>query len=275
MGTSHRHKPGVKGEPNWGNASAAVTGVAGAVEESEALDNNPPANLSPAQIAKKQSALGKRISTGYHHAVRNLVRAAGGRGKVTSGSSRAIGHAGIYVAGSFSSVFNEIANNGLVEWLRQKGIYSLDGKSCHDIIDIIKQYIDTGIAGMDETAANNALECVMDYLEERMSDDLDSFDEIMSRIVAGDELKDMFDLFFGMYIYIHLSQDFEEKLEYERGTVAMKNAMDEIKDQILDDIRSARSGRSVTAIDWGSSEGDAFIKTEFDRILFILQGHED
>lgn len=275
MGTSHRHKPSVKGDPNWGNASAAVTGVVGAVEESDNLAQNPPVAMSPTQIAKRQSTLGKRITTGYHHAVRNLVRAAGGRGSVSSGTSKAIGHAGVYVASGFASVVNEIVNNGLVEWLRQKGILSLDGKHCHDIIDIIRQYIDTGIIGLDETAANDALECVLDNLEERMGDDMDSFDEVMTRIVSGDELKDMLDLFFGMYVFSHLAQDFEEKLEYERGTEAMRSAMDEIKDQILDDIRSARSGRSVATVDWSSPEGDAFIKAEFERILYILQGNED
>lgn len=274
MGTSHRHKPSVMGNPNWGNASADITRLTGAVEESDRLEDNPPADKTPQQIAERQSILGKRITAGYHRAVRDLVRGAGGRNKVSSGGSRAIGHAGIAVFGNFVSVVNEIANNGLSEWLRRKG-QSLEGKSCKDIIGIIRQYIETGIAGLDETAANQALECVLDMLGEKLGDDIASFDKVMNAIVTGDELKDMLDLFFGMYVYVHLSQDFEEKLEYEKGSDVMRSAMDEIKDQIIDDIQRARGGRSAASIDWSKPEGDDFIKSEFNRILFILQGNED
>lgn len=37
MGTSHRHTATIKGEPNWGNASKALTSVASGVEESDNL----------------------------------------------------------------------------------------------------------------------------------------------------------------------------------------------------------------------------------------------
>ncbi len=275
MGTSHRHTPTIKGDPNWGKASSAVSGLVGAVSESDALDKNPPTNMTPSQISKRQSALGKRINRGYHSAVRNLIRAAGGRGKVSSGGSKAIGRAGIYVAGGLVATFSEIVSNGLSEWLHKKGVISLEGKQCKDIVDIIRQYIETGIAGLDDTAANEALECVLDNLEERMGDDVDAFDDVMNQIMSGDAIKDMLDLFFGMYVFSHLSQDFEEKLEYERGTEAMKNAMNEIKDQILDDIHTSRSGQDAISIDWSKPEGEDFIKTEFNRILYILQGNED
>lgn len=275
MGTSHRHTPTVKGEPNWGQASAAVSGLAGAVILSDELEENPPVDLTPAQVVRKQASLGKQINRSYHRAVRHLVSAAGGRAKVSSGSSRAVGHAGLYVIGNLVSTLEEIVKNGLLDWLRNNGIVSIEGKSCHDIIDIIRKFIDTEVTGLDATAANEALEFVLDSLEDKMGDDIDKFDEIMNEIMGGEEIKNMLDLFFGMYIYSHLSQDFEEKLEYEKGSEAMKNAMNEIKDQIIDDISSGRVGRDVASVDWSKPEGDAFIKAEFDRILFILQGNED
>lgn len=79
MGTSHRHKLGVAGQPNWGSVSSSITGVANGVVESDMLDNNPPANMTPQQKSKRQSIIGSRISNNYHHAVRNLLRASGGR----------------------------------------------------------------------------------------------------------------------------------------------------------------------------------------------------
>ncbi len=275
MGTSHRHTPTVKGEPNWGKASAALTGLVGDVEESDDLEQNPPEDKTPTQVEKRQNQLSKRITRNYHTSVRNLVKASGGRHKVSSGGSRALGHGGIVVINNFISAIREIVSNGLATWLQQRGINSLEGKSCQDIIDFLRQYIESGVAGLDSTAANEAIESVMDRLDELVGDNVDEIEDKFDAILKGEEIKDIIDLFFGMYIYVHLSQDFEEKLEYEKGSVAMKNAMNEVKEQILDDIRVGRTGRDVRTVDWSKPEGKAFIQAEFDRILFILQGNED
>lgn len=297
MGTSHRHTPTVVGEPNWGNASASVTAIARAEEELDSLDKELERDenadehsddnkyeevkketktaVSPDRIAKRQRQLDSQIRRNYHHAVRNLVKAAGGRGKVSSGGSRAVGHAGVFIAGGLVSAISEIVKNGLTDWLSRRGVHSLEGKSCQDVLDLIREYIETGVAGMDNTAANEALECVMDELEEKIGDDLDSFDAAMAGVLASYDLKDLLDKFFGMYIYSHLSQDFKEKLEYEKGTKVMNETMNEIKDLIMDDIQRSRGGRDTATIDWGTEEGKAFIQQEFDRIIYILSGNED
>lgn len=275
MGTSHRHKLGVAGQPNWGSVSSSITGVANGVVESDMLDNNPPANMTPQQKSKRQSIIGSRISNNYHHAVRNLLRASGGRAKVSNGQSRAFGYAGIVVAGGLTSTFQEIVNNGLSSWLQQNGVLSLEGMSCRDILDVIRKYIDNGVTGLDDTAANEALEHIMDLLENRMGDDPSSFEEIMNNIVGSDEIKNLLDEFFGVYIYSYLSQSFAEKLEQEKGTETMSATMYEIKEQIIDDIKTGKNGRSVTAVDWSSEDGKSFIKIEFNRILYILAKNED
>lgn len=275
MGTSHRHTPTVKGEPNWGKASAALTGLVGDVEESNDLEQNPPEDKTPTQVEKRLNQLGKRITRNYHTSVRNLVKASGGRQKVSNGDSHALGHGGIVVINNFVSAILEIVSNGLATWLHQRGVDSLEGKSCQDIIDILRQYIESGVAELDSTAANEAIENVMDRLDELVGDNVDEIENKFDAILKGEDIKDIIDQFFGMYIYVHLSQDFEEKLEYEKGSIAMKNAMNEVKEQILDDIRVGRTGRDVRTVDWSKPEGKAFIQAEFDRILFILQGNED
>lgn len=274
MGTSHRHTPTVKGEPNWGKASAAVTALVEPIVELNELAQNPPPDKTVKQIAKREKVLERRKGHYYHKAVSHLISAAGGTAKISSGSSRALGHAGVAGIGGFVSALQEIVTNGLLDWLRKKG-ESIEGKTCRDVIDIIREYIETGVAGLDNTAANEALECVLDQLEEKLGEEVENVEGVLSALIAGDELKDMIDLFFGMYIFCHLSQDFEEKLEFEKGSDAMRDTMIEIRDQILDDIKTCRSGRDVSKIDWGKPEGDEFIKAEFDRILYILQGDED
>ena len=295
MGTSHRHTPTVAGMPNWSNASAAVTSIASAeeklneldkelegteeVEESYEQENKEQKNFAiaklPTHIAKRQQQLYKQIRRNYHKAVGSLVKAAGGRNKVSSGTSRAIGHAGVSIATSFISAFNEIVKNGLNDWLIRRGVTSLEGKSCQDVLDLIRDYIEEDVAGLDNTAANEALEYVLEELETRIGNDLNSFESVMNSLMASDEVKDLLDKFFGMYIYSHLSQNFKEKLECEKGTKVMRETMNEIKELIMDDVQRSRGGRNASRIDWSSEEGEAFIKLEFDRILYILSGDED
>ena len=303
MGTSHRHTPSVAGEPNWGNASAAVTGIAGAEKElddlekelgegestsegkgSEENDGEEENNTSPMKsvsperkkaITKRQQKLDSQIRTNYHKAVRNLVRAAGGRNKVSSGSSKAIGHAGVVIASGLVSAISSIVKNGLKDWLDRRGVTSLEGKSCQDILDLIRDYIKAGVAGLDNTAANQALECVLDDIEEKVGEDLENFDEVMSNLMNSDDIKNMLDKFFGMYIFCHLSQDFQEKLEYEKGSKVMNDTLNEIKELIEDDIKRSQLGRDAATIDWNSEEGKVFIQKEFDRIIYILSGNED
>ncbi len=295
MGTSHRHSPSVAGEPNWGNASAAVTSIAGAEEkldemdkeqegtdesentdEQETEDQNKPATPTPpAQIVKRKRQLDGQIRRNYRKAVSYLVKAAGGRHKVSSGGSRAIGYAGVSIANDFISAISEIVKNGLKDWLGRRGRASLEGKSCQDVLDRIRDYIEEDVAGLDNTAANEALEYVLDELGQKTGEDLDSFEKEMNTLLASDEVKNLLDKFFGMYIYSHLSQDFKEKLEYEKGTKVANETMTEIKELIMDDIQRSFSGRDASSIDWSTSEGEEFIQAEFDRILYILTGDED
>ena len=295
MGTSHRHTPSVAGDPNWGNASAAVTSIAGAEEKLDELDkeqegadesessdeqeeedqNKPATPTPPAQIVKRHRQLDSQIRRNYRKAVSYLVKAAGGRHKVSSGVSRAIGYAGVSIANGFISAINEIVKNGLKDWLSRRGLTSLEGKSCQDVLDMIRDYIEEDVAGLDNTAANEALEYVLDELEQKIGEDLDSFEKEMNALLASDEVKNLLDKFFGMYIYSHLSQDFKEKLEYEKGTKVANETMNEIKELIMDDIQRSYSGRDASSIDWSTSDGDEFIQAEFDRILYILTGDED
>ena len=296
MGTSHRHTPTVIGEPNWGKASASVTSIANAEEEldnldkeladKENIDDNFDGNengeeqigskpATPERIAKRQRLLDSQIRRNYHHAVRNLVRAAGGRERVSSGGSRAIGYAGVVIAGGLVSAISNIVKNGLSDWLSRRGVPTLEGKSCQDVLDLIREYIEAGVAGMDNTAANEALECVMDELGGKIGEDIYTFDAAMAGILASNDLKNLLDKFFGMYIFSHLSQNFQEKLEYEKGSKIMNDTMNEIKELIMDDIQRSQGGRDASTIDWRTEEGKAFIQQEFDRIIYILSGNED
>lgn len=275
MGTSHRHTPGVKGEPNWGKSSAAMTSVATAEEKSEQLSNNPPKNVSKHQIEKRQKGYSKSITNGYHRAVRHLVRAVGGRAKASSGSSRAFGHSGVAVAGAFTQAFAEIAQKGLSNWLSDKGFGNIQGKTCSDILNFLREYLSADVVGLDDTAANEALEFILEKLDDRIEDDASNFDDVMKSAMSSTEITEIVDEYMGVYVFSHLSQNFKEKLEQEKGTAIMNSTMEEIKDLIMEDMRRGYKGHNALSIDWTGNEGRDFVKHEFDRIIYILSGNED
>ena len=161
MGTSHRHKAGPIGAPNWGTASAAVTTIANNETAATELENNPSINMPQEVVARRQSVYSRRIRHQYHKAVRFLVRAAGGRDKVSSGQSRAVGRAGVVWATGIANAFQEIAEQGLWTWLTRKGINQRERKSCREILTIIEDFVKDYFAGLDETAASEALEHVI------------------------------------------------------------------------------------------------------------------
>jgi hypothetical protein len=274
MGTSHRHTPGVTGEPNWGKASSAITAISKAVVESDELENAPSKDKTSKDTVKKQQSIDRRIRNGYHRAVRDLVRAAGGRSAVASGTSKAMGHAGVAWATSWSRAFQEIAEQGLSSWLESKGL-QITGKSCHEIVSIIGDFIKEDFVGLDDTAAKEAMSYVMGLVEEKAGGDSEEFDKVFNQILNTDEIKEYIDQFFGIYIFSHISQNFQEKLEKKMGIDKAVLTMEEIKGLILDDVRRGFNGKSAEQINFKSTEGEAFIKSEFDRMIKIFIGNED
>lgn len=275
MGTSHRHKAGPIGSPNWGKSSAAVSSIANTEKADEQLQQYPSIGIPQEAVDRKRLVYAKRINNQYHNAVRYLVRAAGGRASVSSGSSRAVGRAGIVWATGLAHAFHEIAEQGLVTWLQNKGFRFGERHSCREILTMIEEFITVYFAGMDGTAASEALEYIMDKVEQKADRDLGKLDEVLKRIISEDEIKDLIDDFFGIYIYSHLSQNFKEKLEKDKGADIAVKTMEEIKELILDDVHRGISGRSASRVDWRGHEGEQFIKDEFNRIILILTNNED
>lgn len=275
MGTSHRHKPGVLGEPNWGSASTSMTSAAKNEEKSEALEQSQSAQTNKKQYETLQKRHANAFKRNYHRTVRNLVRASGGREKVSKGVSRALGHAGLTVAGSIASTFAEIAAKGIDNWLNEKGIDLKNGKSCLEILDFLRQYLSANVVGMDETAANDALQHVLEKFEGDIKEDASNFDEVLNSIMNTNAIVEIIDEFMGIYIFSHLSQNFQEKIEKDKGTSISESTMAEIKGLILDDVHRGYNGHTSAEIDWSGKEGNDFIQKEFNRIIYILSGDED
>ena len=141
MGTSHRHKAGPIGSPNWGKSSAAVSSIANTEKADVQLQQDPSIAIPQEAVDRKRVVYAKRINTQYHNAVRYLVRAAGGRASVSSGRSRAVGRAGVVWATGLAHAFHEIAEQGLVTWLNRKGYNFGVPHDCRETLNIIEGFV--------------------------------------------------------------------------------------------------------------------------------------
>jgi len=273
MGTSHRHKASVIGEPNWGKASQSMTSTAKAVEDGNKLEKKS-TTISPKQYARAQSRVNNRIRSNYHRAVSNILKAAGGRSKVASGKLFAIGKSGVSWLGNFTGNLQDIQSKGLDNWLAEHN-ETINNKTSKDIIKLIAQISSDYMGGLDDTAAREAEMHVIELLENTFGDNMDTFAQNLDKVLVPQMMTYLLDQYFGMYIYQHLVQDFSEKLSKSKGLEVSNQTFSEIKDLIMEDVRVGfDNGTPATKIDWKGSQGREFITKEFNRILRILSADD-
>jgi len=274
MGTSQRYNSSVKGQPNWGKASSSISHFGKAVADDKKLEENKP-NLSQRQYEQQKRKIGNRINKNYRQAISHTIRAAGGASSVSSGSSKSFGFGGINVIQNFTHAISEIHEQGFSNWLLNHNYGSLEEKDADQIKEIIIVYVQDELVALDDTAANEALEYLMDMLNEKLGSDIEHYDLELNQIFVKGEMKELIDHFFAIYIYSHLSQSIYEKLEKNKGTEFANDTMNEIKDLILEDIQGLAKNDSVTSINWGTEEGENFCKEEFNRIIHIYLDDEN
>lgn len=285
MGTTQRINPGVANEPNWGDLSNSITYVASTVEQERKLEeeekreeekekerekkeeNQQPINTNTTKrYAKIENRRGEHIKSAY----RNLVKTGGGRQSITSGKSSSIGKAGLKSANRIAGLLSGVGTNGIEKTLTDLGFGSLSGKSFKDVIDFLLIYCSESNQGMDETAANKASCEIMKELEVQSANDLTKFQEIVKELVDGKGLADTLCKFWGLYIFEHLSQRFEEKIQQQKGEDISRETFKIIKDDILGRVKVLNTKREVSKIDWKSQDGKKEIQNIFDSIIKII-----
>lgn len=212
MGTSQRHQPSVTGQPNWGKSSLSLSAAIKNLERlntieneddssnNENMDNIRTTPSSRQSVNKKQR---ERFTAAYrrnvHNAVSRLIKASGGKKKVASGTSRALGYAGVVVLSNFLGAISEISIKGLSGWLAEKGI-ALEGKNWKEISDILNDLCSDTVVGMDETAANQALSEMLQILDNIINSSTLDVEEVLNGCLEKEQLQDIIDTFFGVYI---------------------------------------------------------------------------
>lgn len=268
MGTTQRLTPGVSGEPNWGDLNKSITNVAKTVEKEKQLDKND--NISGEDAAKQFARIEGRRNSHLKSAFNNLVRTGGGRAKISSGKSSSIGRAGSKSAGKLASFFTGIGSNGLKQTLVDIGFGSLQGKTFQEVLDYLLVFCSSSNEGMDETAANNASCEIMRELAVLAGNDLDKFEQLIKDYVQGTGLPDLLCKFWGLYIFEHLSQRFEEKVNQQKGVEIGKETFKIIKADILGQVKVLNTQRPVAIIDWKGTAGKNEIENIFDSVIKII-----
>lgn len=287
MGTSQRHQPSVTGQPNWGKSSLSLSAAIKNLERLNTIENEDDSSnnenmdnirTTPPSRQSVNNKQRERITAAYrrnvHNAVSRLIKASGGKKKVASGTSRALGHAGVVVLSNFLGAISEISIKGLSGWLAEKGI-ALEGKNWKEISDILNDLCSDTVIGMDETAANQALSEMLQILDNIINSSTLDVEEVLNGCLEKEQLQDIIDTFFGVYIYAHLSQNFEEKLTKKYSQKEVVKYMADIKDLIISDIKQGVYGLNSTQVDWNSDEGNQYITEEFNKIISVFVNDED
>ncbi|AZA56921.1 hypothetical protein [Chryseobacterium shandongense] len=285
MGTTQRINPGVTNEPNWGDLSNSITQLAKTLEQQKKLDdeeakenvedkkedeNDDGKKPVVSDNSKQYKKLLDRRTEHIKSMFRNLVKTGGGRKAIASGKSSSIGKAGLKSAGKLAGFFTSVASNGLDKTLTDIGFGSLQGKSFNDVIDYLLIYCSDSNQGMDETAANKASCEIMKEIAAQSDNDVKKYQDLIKELVDGQGLADTLCKFWGLYIFEHLSQRFEEKIQQQKGEEVSKETFKIIKDDILGRVKVLNTQRAVSKIDWNKAEGRKEIEKIFDSIIKII-----
>ena len=98
----------------------------------------------------------------------------------------------------------------------------------------------------------------------------DYIQDLIKELVDGQGLADTLCKFWGLYIFEHLSQRFEEKIQQQKGEEVSKETFKIIKDDILGRVKVLNTQRAVSKIDWNKAEGRKEIEKIFDSIIKII-----
>ena len=268
MGTTQRIIPGVTGEPNWGDLNKAITNIAKAIEQQKVADANE--DLKPEQVAKTYKKNTERKNSHIKSAFKNLVKTGGGIKNISSGKSKSIGRAGLKSSRKLVDFYTSVSSEGLQKALQNIGLSNLIGKSVQDITDFLLVYCSDINSGMDETAASKATCEVLNEIAKGSDNDLEKFEELINVYVNENGLADILCQFWGLYIYEHLSQRFQEKITQQKGVEISKETFRTIKEDIMGQVKVLNETRSISKINWQGEEGSKNIESIFESIIKII-----
>jgi hypothetical protein len=248
MGTSKSYSASIKGQPQWGNLSGAVT-----------------SNCDGGRITT--SNLGNILS--------RYVSVIGGSGGAGRGNSKIAGRAGIRTARNISRFLGGFSSSGgNVDFaLEQLGLTGLRGLPLNDVIDRLLEYCTGPSSTLDDVAAKAASQKI---LEELVSDagTIEEWQEQLKETLEKETLEDIIERYFGYYILEHLSVMFYEKLIVEKGKTDCDNLFRQIKDYLFEKIKNMNKTNPLNNINWAGADADRLIRNIQEDVLKVFENYE-
>jgi hypothetical protein len=249
MGTSKSYSASIKGQPQWGNLSSAVTSSCG-------------------QGTIGTNAIGVILS--------KYVGVIGGSGKAGRGNSKVAGKAGIRTArniGRFLSAFNSSGGN-LKFALEQAGLGDISGLSLNDVIKRLLEFCTGPSSTLDDVAAKAASQKILEELAGE-AETMEEWQEHLTEVLDSETLESITERYFGYYVFEHLSIMFYEKLIVEKGKSDCDTLFKQIKDFIFEKIKNMNRTNPLNNINWNSDDSDRLIKNIQEDVLKVFEGYED
>lgn len=244
MGTSKAYG-GLKGNPNWGPLSAAV---------SHSISDGHPS----------QKSLGLVMS--------RLVSHLGGSNSALMGGSSIGGRAGIKTARQFGTFIGNIRRNGFSEAIN----FLSNGTEIHDAdqgINIILEKCTETASLLDDVAAKAAMRDTLEDIgagAETLEELGDRFEEVI-KDYGGEELLVRY---FAFYLFEHLSTDFYEKLIKEKGIRETDLFYKDLKEYILEHTKTVSKHRDLLHVDWHTDYGKNLMQEIYYDTLKAFEGYE-
>ncbi len=248
MGTSKSYSASIKGQPQWGNLSGAVTSSCGGG-------------------IVTTSNLGNILS--------RYVSVIGGSGSAGRGRSKIAGRAGIRTAKNLGAFLGSFSSSGgnIREALEQIGLPGLGGLPLNEVIDRLIEHCTGPASTLDDVAAKAASQKI---LEELVSDaeTIEEWQQQLTEVLDKETLEEVIERYFGYYIFEHLSVMFYEKLIVDKGKSDCENLFKQIKDYIFEKVKNMNRTNPLNNINWASDQADRLIKNIQEDVLKVFEGYE-
>ncbi|MFO0355986.1 MAG: hypothetical protein ACK50A_03455 [Sphingobacteriaceae bacterium] len=248
MGTSKSYSASIKGQPQWGNLSGAVTSNCGT------------------GIVSSQN-LGNILS--------RYVGVIGGSSRAGRGSSKIGGRAGIRTAkslGAFLGAF--VSSSGNIQTaFTQVGITDINGKPLNEVLNNLIELCSGPSSTIDDVAAKSASQKILEELAAN-AESIEEFQTNLEEVLSRESLEDIIIRYFSYYIFEHLSVMFYEKLVVDKGKTECDDLFRQIKNFINEKLQNINRTNPLDGLDWGSADADRLIKNIQVDVLKIFEGYE-
>ena len=190
--------------------------------------------------------------------------AGGGTGAGGGGTSAAVG-----TAQNLGGFLSRVAEVGLEESLRERGLDDAVGKSASDVSDTLLDEFAGPASTLDNALARESLAEIRDEI----LTDAETFEDVEKKLdTAIDELG-IFGIlasFFGHYIFKMFCRNFYEEWVKKVGDAKAASSLAQIKEYIVSSVRNKLTGRQVATVDWKKDEGKQVTEGVLKETLVVF-----